>query len=178
MARFPQSEYSKIFERYIKGESLFDIHKDYSDILELSSLQLYASRHGWKKFKNSVKLELEKAQVYRDEKQSYTDTIIATMNHMAEAKQQRIELSKNLLKMLGSFVETDTRLAPRELATIASALSVVCDIQRTEFGEASIITQNLHFNANYSAEEKKKELGELRRRLAEYESQQDIKVTI
>ncbi len=169
MARFPQSEYSKIFERYIKGESLVEIHKDYSDKLELTTLQLYASRHGWSKIINSIKLELEKAQVYNDEKQSYRNTVIATMEQMSEAKQQRIEMSSTLLEMLGSYVKPDTKLAPKELATLASALSVVCEIQRTEFGEASIIIQNRNLNANYSLEDKKKELKELKKQLAEYE---------
>lgn len=178
MARFPQSEYSKIFERYIKGESLTNIYEDYSDRLELTTLQLYASRHNWTKFRNSVKLELERVQVFTDEKQSYRDVVVAIMDQMTEAKQQRIELSSNLLEMLGNYVNAGIKLAPKELATIASALSVVCDIQRTEFGEKSIITQNLNFNANYSLEDKRKEVKELQRKLTEYESQKDLRVTV
>lgn len=170
MARFPQTKYSKIFERYIKGESLADIHKDYIGTLELATLQLYASRHNWSKYRNSIKIELKKVQVYKDEKRNYANTIIATMEEMSEAKQKRIKISSSLLEMLGGYINKESKLSPRELATIASALSVVCDIQRTEFGEASIITQNHNLNANYSLDEKKKMVVDLRKELAEYES--------
>lgn len=173
MARFPQSEYTKIFERYVKGESLVDIHKDYTNQITVSALQLYASRHNWSKFKKSIKQELEKAQVYQDEKHNYADMVVSTMEQMTTAKHKRIEMTSSLLDMIGEYAKSENILAPKELATIANAFSVICDIQRTEFGEASIITQNQNLNANVSIDAKRKEIEKLKAQLAEYNQQKN-----
>ncbi len=178
MARIPKAEYSKIFERYIKGESLIDIHKDYANQIAVSALQLYASRHNWSKFKKSIKQELEKAQVYQDEKQNYADVVVSSMEQMTTAKHKRIEMTSNLLDMIGEYAKSENILAPKELATIASAFSVICDIQRTEFGEASIITHNHNLNANVSIEEKRKVVKNLKAQLAEYNQQKNTTLVV
>ena len=203
-SKLTSKDWNTILDRFLNGEDLPQIHKDYAHLTTLGSLRVQATRQGWIQMKDVLKKKVQSLVKTENEiEQMAKKGLTATVEQITAAKNERIEITSTFIQMVKEYLKVRTYVwddkmipkhwrelhpgedinqfqytkesfpfyEPKDIAALGKALDTFFTIQRTEYGEASFISETRNLNVNLDVQGKKAKVEQMKQELLEYEHQ-------